>query len=83
MEAKVQIKLTNKQVELIHTGSHAMVNGNSYYFLPFWFKQTGKNNVFELHYLDHLPDELKEVISKSREVEPNLGFSERIYYKQK
>jgi hypothetical protein len=78
-----EIKLTNKQAELIHTGSHAMVNGNSYYFLPFWFKQTGKENVFELHYLDHLPDELKEVISKSHEAELNLEFLERIYYEQK
>ena len=78
-----EIKLTNKQAELIHTGSHAIVNGNAYYFLPFWFKQTDKENVFELHYLDHLPDELKEVISKSREAEPNLEFSERIYYERK
>ena len=67
MENKAQMKLTNKQAELIKTGSHAMTNGNSYYFLPFWFKETNKKNVFELCYLDHLPDELKHIIRWSRE----------------
>ena len=83
MEAKVQIKLTNKQVELIQTGSHAMVNGNSYYFLPFWFKQTDKKNVFELHYLDHLPDELKKVIKKSREGGFKSKYGREIILKDK
>ena len=78
-----KIKLTGKQAELIHTGSRAMVNGNSYYFLPFWFKEIDKKNVFELHYLDHLPDELKEVIKKSREGSFKSKYGREIILKDK
>ena len=67
MEIKAQIKLTKKQVEFLKTGSMAVTHRNTYYFLPFWFKQTGKENVFEIHRLGHLPDELKQVIEWSRE----------------
>ena len=67
METKTQIKLTKKQAEFLKTGSIATTHGNTYSFLPFWFKQTDKENVFEIHMLGHLPDELKRVIEWSRE----------------
>ena len=43
------------------------VNGNTYRYLPFWFKETHKENVYEIFTFERLPDELIEAIKKIRD----------------
>ncbi len=38
-----------------------------YQFIPCWFKETEKKNVFEVFYLDNLPKELTDRIAELRE----------------
>ena len=40
--------------------------GKSYYFLPYWFSQNDWEDEYEMHRLDHLPENLKKLIKKRR-----------------
>ena len=72
-----KIKLTKEQFELLQTGTAVVLpNGDSYYYLPFWFKKCvgdlpehpafDYNTIFETYTFDNLPKELKDVIDAER-----------------
>jgi len=62
--------ISQEQKELLQTGTIVRIKSpkeNSvYYFLPFWFKATKDERVFERISLENLPDSLKEQIEFSR-----------------
>jgi len=35
---------------------------DKYFFLPFWFEKTDEEGVYIFHYLDMLPDKIKDKI---------------------
>ena len=42
-------------------------NGEKYFYMPFWFKQTEEEGVYELLTFDHLPKDVIELIHDFRE----------------
>jgi len=66
----MKIKLTQRSADFIASISTQIFSSNDetpYQFIPCWFKETEKKNVFEVFYLDNLPKELKDGIEKIRE----------------
>lgn len=59
---KEQTDLFNQIGTIVNTA-----NGNTYRYLPFWFKETDQENVYELLTFEKLPDELIETIKDMRE----------------
>lgn len=63
----VKINLTEEQKKLLnHNAKTVRVNGNTYYYLPFWFKDN-KDGTFNMYHLEEkLPTELVSVINGER-----------------
>lgn len=53
---KSMIVLTDDQKKLLETGNMVYSQGDIYYNLPFWFKNTDGGNVFEIVPPDDLPE---------------------------
>jgi hypothetical protein len=69
-------KLTDEQVGLIKSWTAITDNnGQQWFFMPCWFKEIS-NNIFEVHKLGNLPDELVNHINNIRKVvsESNSSF---------
>jgi hypothetical protein len=71
----MKVKYTKEQSDFIkHHGSYVPLEDKSedWYWIPFWFKSTGEDCVFEPVLFDNLPDYLKEAIKRFRNtiVEP-------------
>lgn len=62
-----KIKLSDDTISLLNQGSILReADGETYYFLPFWFKKIGDTNEFEMNSLGKLPKKLKELIISKR-----------------
>ena len=59
--SKEQTDLFNQVGTIVNTA-----NGNIYRYLPFWFKETEQEGVYELLTFEQLPDELIETIKDMR-----------------
>jgi len=58
---KVKMKLNIQQIGLIKSMASMVTSGHDgkqYFFLPFWFKETDENNIYEVFHLDNLPEDL-------------------------
>jgi hypothetical protein len=65
-----KIKLTKSQQSLLMLGNCIHNPDGQYYcYIPFYFKSTPDKNVFELIYLNNIPDELKDLIKVYRKDE--------------
>lgn len=53
---KMMIILTDDQKKLLETGDVVHRQGDVYYNLPFWFKNTDGGNVFEIVHPNDLPE---------------------------
>lgn len=62
----MKIMLDNSQQGLIKSGSIITIENINYYFLPYYFQETGDSKLFEMHMLGHLPERLKEVLNNKR-----------------
>lgn len=61
---KEQIDLFNNIGTIVNTAE-----GSVYRYLPFWFKETEEEGVYELFTFEQLPDEFIEIIAKEHETE--------------
>lgn len=59
-----KIKLSDDTISLLNQGSVLLDSeGETYYFLPFWFKKIGDTNEFEMNPLGRLPKKLQDLIT--------------------
>lgn len=62
----MKIKLTQDHIDLLKMGNvTCFANGNTYYYLPFWFKIDSNGEVET--YIEALPEELTEKLKRNRE----------------
>ena len=65
----MKVKFSKEQVDLFNNIG-TIVNtaeGNTYGYLPFWFKETDEKGVYELFTFEQLPNELIETIKSMRD----------------
>jgi hypothetical protein len=64
-----RLKLTEPQEDFLKIAGNVVVtaSGSTYYYMPFWYRKTDAPGIYEIHDLDHVPQELKEVIIDLRE----------------
>ena len=57
----IKIKITKEQSDLFkHTGNIiSLSNGDVYMNIPYWLKETDKENVYEHLTIEQLPDDIK------------------------
>lgn len=60
---KEQISIFDQLGTIVNTE-----DGNTYRYLPFWFKETDEEDVYEVLTFDQLPDDLIESITNSRKL---------------
>jgi hypothetical protein len=85
----IKIKITKEQSDLFkHTGNIvSLSNGDVYMNIPYWLKETDKENVYEHLTIEQLPDDIKnermyseeEVIELLNEREDYLGSNPSIF----
>lgn len=64
----MKIELTNQQVQLLEMGTKINTkDGNTYYFLPYWYKKVDNNGMFEELNWDKLPEGVKKYIENQKE----------------
>jgi hypothetical protein len=62
-----KINLSEDTISLLNQGSVLKeAGGETYYFLPFWFKRIGNTNEFEMNALGKLPKKLQDLITSKR-----------------
>ena len=63
----MKVKITKEQQELLNTGTIVSTPENvAYYYLPFWYKKTEDEDVFEIIPLGKLPDDLVKLLKDER-----------------
>jgi hypothetical protein len=64
----MNIKYSKEVVDFIKTTGTKLTIGNDeeWYYQPFWFKFTDKENVLETVSFDQLPKEVRDAIRESR-----------------
>jgi len=64
----MKVKFPKEQTDLFNQIGTIVTtaNGNTYQYLPFWFKKTEQEDVYELLTFENLPDELIETIKDMR-----------------
>jgi hypothetical protein len=65
----MEVKFTKEQTDFLNKISTIvhMTSGSTYRHIPFWFKETEEEGVYELLTFEHLPDELTEALKNMRE----------------
>jgi len=58
------ITLTKDQQDLLKSSGNHILSGDSYYNLPQWFKETDKDGIFEVFFINELPDNVKQAAEK-------------------
>lgn len=64
----MKVKFPKEQTDLFNNVG-TIVNtaeGSTYRYLPFWFKETNEEDVYELFTFEQLPNELIETIKRMR-----------------
>ena len=51
-------------------GTIAAIDNSIYYYLPFWFKKTDKEGVYEVFSMANVPSTLKELLKNIRNEPP-------------
>jgi len=54
--------------------------GNAYYHIPFWFKATDKPDVFEVHSLENIPDDLRGALERNRKAKQEMDDAKKKKY---
>jgi len=82
----IKIKITKEQSDLFkHTGNIvSLSNGDVYMNIPYWLKETDKENVYDYLTIEQLPDDIKnermyseeEVREAFRQGQDNMDYSE-------
>ncbi len=67
----MKIKITKEQLDLLNIGNVINTNEEKWYYMPFWFKQSGDD--FEIISFEKLPKEIKDILNDKKE--PNKYFS--------
>lgn len=62
---RLKVDKDNSIVECLTVIGNKVDVGVEWYYLPFWFKQTG-NGIYELYSFDDLPNSVKEAIKENR-----------------
>lgn len=60
------VKFSKEQVSFMKHGSAILVHGETWHHVPFWYKETDQENVFEEVSMEDLPNYLKEAIERFR-----------------
>ena len=64
----MKAKLSKEQQALLNTGTIVSTPENvTYHYLPFWYKETEDEDMFEIIPLGKLPEDLVRVIDVTRE----------------
>ncbi len=62
----VVLKLVDTDSEFIERiGSYLSDGGESWYYMPFWFKKI-KKGLYVQYKFDELPDDIKKIITENR-----------------
>ena len=61
-----KIKLSQKESNLLNNGTVISVGGNTYRYLPFWYKDTDEEGVYEEYSFEELPYDLIAYINDQR-----------------
>jgi len=62
-----KITLTKQQIELLDTGSKIKTKeGYTWYYIPYYFKSTNEQGVFEEYTFEKLPEGIKKFINEKR-----------------
>ena len=63
----MKVKLSKSQRKLLKKGSCLITGkGDTFYYLPYWYKKTNEKGVYEEITYDHLPNELSELLKQLR-----------------
>ena len=67
----MKIQLTQEQIELLNIGNVTRVGDTNYryHFLPYYFRVYDDDNTAEIFFLEKLPEELVEYLSRERNYE--------------
>lgn len=60
----VKKKLPKETIDLLKGMGSVVLLGKTFYFLPFWFKETEEDGVFEIIHPDNLPKELIDALKE-------------------
>jgi hypothetical protein len=55
-------RLTQEQIILLKSGTAINVSGQTFYSLPFWYKETNKEGIFEIIKFGDEPEPLKSAL---------------------
>jgi hypothetical protein len=77
----MRVKVKKSVAEFIEdTGNCMTTHGNRYFYIPFWFKKTDEEGIYEEYFLDDLPQELIDAIKFFRENKPSGNSGEILSY---
>lgn len=63
----MKVELSKSQIELLEMGTKIKGQGGTvYYFLPYWYKSTNQQGVYEEINWDELPEGIKKYIENQR-----------------
>lgn len=64
----MKVNLSQEQQDLFKNFGSVVntAEGNTYRYLPFWYKETDVKDVFEIISLEKVPDDLKDAIKDTR-----------------
>jgi hypothetical protein len=63
----IKVKFSKEQIDLLNTGTIVTTaSGETYRYLPYWFRETNEEGVYELFTFEKLTDELIETIKDIR-----------------
>ena len=74
----MKIKITKEQQDLLNTGSVVITpEDETYLYLPFWYKKTEDEDLFEIISPEKLPEDLVKAINIMREYAPNIPLEHK------
>lgn len=76
----MKIKFTKETIELFKQLGTVVYVGDTYLYMPYWFKETENKDVFEVTPTGKLPKDLEKFIKGLRSEKPgSLGHANKIY----
>lgn len=65
------VKFTPEQIKFLeeHSSVVPLPDGTEYFYIPFWFKKSADNDVFEKYQFHEIPMELVSELNKERHME--------------
>lgn len=63
-----KITLTKQQIEMLETGSKVKTKeGYTWYYIPYWYKSTNEQGVYEEYSFQELPEGMKTYLNNLKE----------------